>query len=337
MKEQIDLIVKSLEDKMHDALTLNDLESLRVAYLGKNGLLTAQMAVIKTLSNEDKPKFGQWINEAKQAIESKITDQKHNLLIQAMNAQLEKETIDVSLPGLNLKKGSLHPLTIVTQDLEDYFIGLGYKVAEGPELELDKYNFEMMNLASDHPAREMHDSFYVTANTLLRTHTSPIQARYMEQAQGEPIAIIAPGKTYRRDPDDRTHSHQFMQCEGLVIDKDITFAHLKSTLLGMARHIFGAERTIRLRPSYFPFTEPSVEVDVSYVTPEGKTEWIEVLGAGMVHPNVLEMGGYDAKKFSGFAFGIGIERIAILKYQIDDIRQFYSNDLRFLNQFKGVL
>ena len=337
MKEQIDLIVKSLEDKMHDGLSLNDLESLRVAYLGKNGLLTAQMAVIKTLSNEDKPKFGQWINEAKQAIETKISDQKNFLLIQAMNAQLEKETIDVSLPGLNFKKGSLHPLTIVTQDLEDYFIGLGYKVAEGPELELDKYNFEMMNLASDHPAREMHDSFYVTTNTLLRTHTSPIQARYMEQAKGEPIAIIAPGKTYRRDPDDRTHSHQFMQCEGLVIDKDITFAHLKSTLLGMARHIFGAERTIRLRPSYFPFTEPSVEVDVSYITAEGKTEWIEVLGARMVHPNVLEMGGYDAKVFSGFAFGIGIERIAILKYQIDDIRQFYTNDLRFLNQFKGVL
>ncbi len=337
MKEKIDLIVKSLGDKLSNALSLNDLEALRVEYLGKSGILTSQMTLIRTLPNEEKPKFGQWINEAKQAIEAQITLQKNILLTQQMNEQLKTESIDVTLPGLNFKKGGLHPLTIVTQDLEDYFVGLGYRVAEGPELESDKYNFEMMNLASDHPAREMHDSFYVTTNTLLRTHTSPIQARYMEQSKGQPIAIIAPGKTYRRDPDDRTHSHQFMQCEGLVINEGVTFAHLKDTLLGMAKHIFGDARTIRLRPSYFPFTEPSVEVDVSYTNSDGQTEWIEVLGAGMVHPNVLSMGGYDPDKMSGFAFGIGIERIAILKYQIDDIRQFYTNDLRFLNQFKGVL
>jgi len=337
MKEKIDLIVKSLGDKLSNALSLNDLEALRVEYLGKSGILTSQMTLIRTLPNEEKPKFGQWINEAKQAIEAQITLQKNILLTQQMNEQLKTESIDVTLPGLNFKKGSLHPLTIVTQDLEDYFVGLGYRVAEGPELESDKYNFEMMNLASDHPAREMHDSFYVTTNTLLRTHTSPIQARYMEQSKGQPIAIIAPGKTYRRDPDDRTHSHQFMQCEGLVINEGVTFAHLKDTLLGMAKHIFGDARTIRLRPSYFPFTEPSVEVDVSYTNSDGQIEWIEVLGAGMVHPNVLSMGGYDPDKMSGFAFGIGIERIAILKYQIDDIRQFYTNDLRFLNQFKGVL
>ncbi|MFA7417178.1 MAG: phenylalanine--tRNA ligase subunit alpha, partial [Acholeplasma sp.] len=259
MKEKIDLIVKSLGDKLSNALSLNDLEALRVEYLGKSGILTSQMALIRTLPNDEKPKFGQWINEAKQAIEAQITLQKNILLTQQMNEQLKTESIDVSLPGLNFKKGSLHPLTIVTQDLEDYFVGLGYRVAEGPELESDKYNFEMMNLASDHPAREMHDSFYVTTNTLLRTHTSPIQARYMEQSKGQPIAIIAPGKTYRRDPDDRTHSHQFMQCEGLVINEGVTFAHLKDTLLGMAKHIFGDTRTIRLRPSYFPFTEPSVE------------------------------------------------------------------------------
>ena len=337
MKEKIDLIVKSLGDKLSNALSLNDLEALRVEYLGKSGILTSQMTLIRTLPNEEKPKFGQWINEAKQAIEAQITLQKNILLTQQMNEQLKTESIDVTLPGLNFKKGSLHPLTIVTQDLEDYFVGLGYRVAEGPELESDKYNFEMMNLASDHPAREMHDSFYVTTNTLLRTHTSPIQVRYMEQSKGQPIAIIAPGKTYRRDPDDRTHSHQFMQCEGLVINEGVTFAHLKDTLLGMAKHIFGDARTIRLRPSYFPFTEPSVEVDVSYTNSDGQIEWIEVLGAGMVHPNVLSMGGYDPDKMSGFAFGIGIERIAILKYQIDDIRQFYTNDLRFLNQFKGVL
>lgn len=337
MKQKIDKIVQSLDEKLNEELSLNDLESLRVEYLGKQGLLTSQMSLIRTLPNEEKPKFGQLMNEAKQKVESKIHYYKNIALTRQMNAQLEKETIDVTLPGLNLKQGTLHPLTIVTQDLEDYFIGLGYQVAEGPELELDKYNFEMMNIAQDHPAREMHDSFYVTNHLLLRTHTSPIQARYMEKYADQPVAIIAPGKTYRRDPDDRTHSHQFMQCEGLVIDQGVTFAHLKDTLLGMARHIFGQERQIRLRPSYFPFTEPSVEVDVSYERPDGTTEWIEVLGAGMVHPNVLKMGGYDPKKVSGFAFGIGIERIAILKYKIDDIRQFYTNDLRFLNQFKGVL
>ncbi|WP_025725128.1 phenylalanine--tRNA ligase subunit alpha [Acholeplasma granularum] len=337
MKEKIESIVSQLKNELEKDLNLVDLEALRVSYLGKNGKLTELMPLIKTLPNDEKPQFGKWINEAKAEMESLIAHKKNVLLTQQMNEKLANESIDVSLPGMNFKKGSLHPLTLVTNDLEDYFVGQGYKVAEGPELELDYYNFEMMNLGVNHPAREMHDSFYVTSNTLLRTHTSPIQARYMEKSKGDPIAIIAPGKTYRRDPDDRTHSHQFMQCEGLVIDKNISFANLKDTLLSLAKHLFGPERTIRLRPSYFPFTEPSVEVDVSYVDSDGNIGWIEVLGAGMVHPNVLQMGGYDPKIYSGFAFGIGIERIAILKYKIDDIRQFYTNDLRFLNQFKGVL
>lgn len=335
MKEKIEQLIIDLKNELNEHHEMETIESLRVKYLGKQGLLTQMMPLIKTLPNEEKPSFGKWINDAKLALEGLISDAKNMIMIEVLNQKLANESIDVTLPGLSLKKGSLHPLSLVVEDLEDYFIGLGYKVAEGPELEHDHYNFEMMNLAKGHPAREMHDSFYVTENTLLRTHTSPIQARYMEQAGGLPIAIIAPGKTYRRDPDDRTHSHQFMQCEGLVIDKTISFAQLKSTLLNLARHLFGEEREIRLRPSYFPFTEPSVEVDVSWTVTDGETKWIEVLGAGMVHPNVLRMGGYDPSIYQGFAFGIGIERIAILKYKIDDIRQFYTNDLRFLNQFKG--
>ncbi|HBY66197.1 MAG TPA: phenylalanine--tRNA ligase subunit alpha, partial [Acholeplasmataceae bacterium] len=249
---------------------------------------------------------------------------------------LEQEKIDVTLPGYQFYQGSIHPLNQVIEDVEDLFVGLGYEVAEGPEVENDHYNFEMMNLAKDHPARAMQDSFYIDENTLLRTHTSPVQARTMLLKKGEPLRIICPGKVYRRDDDDPTHSHQFMQIEGLVIDQNISFANLKDALLKMIRHLFGEDRVIRLRPSYFPFTEPSVEVDVSYVKKDGSLGYIEVLGAGRVHPNVLKMGGYDPLKFQGFAFGIGVERIAILKYNIDDIRHFYTNDIRFLSQFKGV-
>ncbi len=336
MKEKIENLVKELNLKLAELNTLDEVEGLRVSYLGKNGELTQLMGLIKTLPNEEKPLFGKWINEAKVAMESLIVEKKNVLLAQVIKEKLAKEAIDVTAPGFQFNVGSLHPLTKVIEDLEDYFIGQGFNVAEGPELELDHYNFEMMNLPKGHPAREMHDSFYVTNNLLLRTHTSPIQARYMEISEGKPIAIISPGKTYRRDPDDRTHSHQFMQLEGLVISKDVNFGHLKEVLLKMAKHLFGDEREIRLRPSYFPFTEPSVEVDISWQKKDGTQSWIEVLGAGMIHPNVLTMGGYDPNVFSGFAFGIGIERIAILKYNIDDIRHFYTNDLRFLNQFKGI-
>ncbi|VEU82839.1 phenylalanine--tRNA ligase subunit alpha [Acholeplasma hippikon] len=336
MKEKIELIVSELKAKIQEGnLTLELLEQLRVEFLGKSGKLTQLMPLIKTLPADEKPSFGKWINDAKVEMESLIQTEKNELLKKELELQLSKESIDVSAPGYEFKTGTLHPLSLIVEDLEDYFIGQGFNVAEGPELEQDLYNFEMMNLGVGHPAREMHDSFYITETELMRTHTSPVQARYMLKSEGKPIAIISPGKTYRRDPDDATHSHQFMQCEGLVIGKDINFAHLKETLLQMARHLFGPDREIRLRPSYFPFTEPSVEVDVMFTKKDGSKRWIEVLGAGMVHPEVLRMGGYDAKEVSGFAFGIGVERIAMLKYNIDDIRNFYTNDLRFLSQFKG--
>lgn len=335
MKEKIESLVQSILEKVKEVNSLDALEALRVSSLGKKGELTLMMPMIKDLPAEEKPQFGKWINDAKQAIENALHERKTYLSDLELLEQLKQEKIDVTAPGIEFKKGSIHPLTLVIEDLEDYFIGQGFSVAEGPELELDYYNFEMMNLSVGHPAREMHDSFYLTQNELLRTHTSPVQARYMLAHAPNPISIVSPGKTYRRDPDDATHSHQFMQCEGLVVGKDINVGHLKETLLQLARHLFGPDREIRLRPSYFPFTEPSVEVDVSFIKKDGSTRWIEVLGAGMVHPNVLKMGGYDPEIFSGFAFGIGIERIAILKYGIDDIRHFYQNDVRFLHQFLG--
>ena len=254
---------------------------------------------------------------------------------------IQNEKIDISLPGSQLPLGTIHPLTMIREELEDLFIGMGYSIAEGPEVESDHFNFELMNLPKDHPARDMQDTFYIDENTLLRTHTSPVQAHVMLAANGRgPIKVICPGKTYRRDDDDATHSHQFSQCEGLVIDKNITMADLKGTLELFAKKMFGEKREIRLRPSYFPFTEPSVEVDISCYNCNGKgcsmcknTGWIEILGAGMVNPKVLEMCGFDSQVYQGFAFGIGLERVAMLKYGIDNIRDFYSGDLRFLNQF----
>ena len=259
----------------------------------------------------------------------------------AVNAKLALESIDVTLPARKIKQGNHHPLTRIIEEMEDIFIGLGYKVAEGPEVETDNYNFEKLNLPKGHPARDMQDSFYITEEILLRTHTSPVQARTMEKHEGKgPVKIICPGKVYRRDNDDATHSHQFMQIEGLVIDENISMSDLKGTLEVFVKKIFGQDREIRLRPSFFPFTEPSVEVDLSCKICHGKgcnvckqTGWIEILGGGMVHPRVLEMSGFDSKKYSGFAFGIGVERIAMLKYGVDDIRHFYTNDLRFLKQF----
>lgn len=336
MKEQLLLIKKDAIDKIKAITTLEQVEELRILYLSKKGEVSLMMAKLRDLPQEERPAFGALVNETKQEIENALFEKKNKLENEALLALLETEKIDVTLPGYSFYQGSIHPLNQVIEDVEDLFIGLGYEVAEGPELENDHYNFEMMNLDKDHPARAMQDSFYVDPNSLLRTHTSPVQARTMLSKKGQPLRIICPGKVYRRDDDDPTHSHQFMQIEGLVIDENVNFSHLKDALLTMVRHLFGEERIIRLRPSYFPFTEPSVEVDVSYQKKDGSIGWIEVLGAGLVHPNVLEMGGYDSKKYQGFAFGIGVERIAILKYAIDDIRHFYTNDLRFLGQFKGV-
>lgn len=327
--------------KIHDCISLKDLNDLRVFYLGKKGPMQADMKSMKNMNQEERATFGQVSNKVKQEITQAIENKKVALEEAEMNAKLASENIDITLPSTALPLGSLHPLSVVKNDIEELFLGMGYQIAEGPEVESDHFNFELMNLPKGHPARDMQDTFYIDENTLMRTHTSPVQAHAMIAAEGKgPIKVICPGKTYRRDDDDATHSHQFMQCEGLVIDKNITMADLKGTLEVFAKKMFGEKRKIRLRPSYFPFTEPSVEVDISCHNCEGKgcpmckhTGWIEILGAGMVNPRVLEMCGFDPEVYQGFAFGIGLERVAMLKYNIDNIRDFYNNDLRFLNQF----
>lgn len=336
--QEIQNEAKQQIDQCQDLKTLND---LRVLYLGKKGPIQEAMKAMKGLAKEERARVGQISNQVKQEITSLIEDKKAALEEAAMEAQIASETIDITLPAYDLPEGTIHPLNRVIEELEDLFIGMGYEVAEGPEVEEDYYNFELMNLPKDHPARDMQDTFYIDDTTLLRTQTSAVQGRVMLAKKGQgPIKIICPGKTYRRDDDDATHSHQFMQMEGLVIDENVTMGDLKGTLEFFARKMFGEKREVRLRPSYFPFTEPSVEVDISCYNCDGKgcsmckdTGWIEVLGAGMVNPHVLDMCGFDSKKYQGFAFGIGIERVAMLKYGIDNIRNFYQDDLRFLNQF----
>ena len=322
---------------------LAQLQNLRVLYLGKKGPIQEVMKSMKDLPKEERPAFGQQVNEIKSLLAGKIEERKAVLEVKEMEEKIASEKIDITLDGQKSNFGNLHPLMLVQQEMEDLFIGLGYTVAEGPEVEMDLYNFERANIPKDHPARDMQDTFYINAEELLRTHTTAIQTRQLEKYAKEdklPIKVICPGKVYRRDDDDATHSHQFIQCEGLVVGENIKLSDLKGTLLFLAQKMFGESRTIRFRPSYFQFTEPSVEVDVSCHVCGGKgcpvckgTGWIEILGAGMVHPNVLEMAGIDSKKYSGFAFGIGVERVAMLKYGITDIRNFYTNDLRFLKTF----
>ena len=322
--------------------SMHELNDTKAKYLGKKGVFSDVMKLMKDLPNEERPAFGKMTNETKQVITKYIEEQRNQIEQFIVNEQLSKETIDVTLPGKKMSLGNRHLLTQVVEELEDLFIGMGYQIMEGPEVETDEYNFEKLNLPKDHPARDMQDTFYITDDTLLRTHTSPVQVRTMLEVGGtEPIKILCPGKVFRRDDDDATHSHQFMQIEGLVVDETTSMADLKGTLLEVANKMFGEGRDIRLRPSYFPFTEPSVEVDISCHNCNGKgcnickgTGWIEVLGAGIVNNNVLEASGFDSTKYRGFAFGIGVERIAMLKYGINDIRQFYTNDLRFNKQFK---
>ncbi|MFE4141893.1 phenylalanine--tRNA ligase subunit alpha [Peribacillus sp. YIM B13472] len=341
MQERLLELQEEALQKVAAASELKELNEVRVAYLGKKGPITEVLRGMGKLSAEERPKIGALANEVREAIATKIEEKQKALETAAVNAKLATETIDVTLPGRPVNKGNLHPLTRVVEEIEDLFIGMGYTVAEGPEVESDYYNFEALNLPKSHPARDMQDSFYITDEILMRTHTSPVQARTMEKHKGQgPVKIICPGKVYRRDNDDATHSHQFQQIEGLVIDENISMSDLKGTLDVFAKKVFGQDREIRLRPSFFPFTEPSVEVDISCKICGGKgcsvckqTGWIEVLGGGIVHPNVLEMAGFDSKKYSGFAFGIGVERIAMLKYGVDDIRHFYTNDVRFLKQF----
>ncbi|MBC1209623.1 phenylalanine--tRNA ligase subunit alpha [Listeria booriae] len=342
MLDQLEQLKQEAVAQITAATDLGTLNDLRVKYLGKKGPMTEIMKQMGKLSAEERPKVGAVANEVREQLTNAIQEKQDGLQAEEIKKQLAGETIDVTLPGTLVREGTAHLLTQVVEEIEDLFIGMGYTIAEGPEVEKDYYNFEALNLPKDHPARDMQDSFYITENTLLRTQTSPVQARVMEQhdfANG-PIKIICPGKVYRRDNDDATHSHQFTQIEGLVVDENITLADLKGTLTVLAKKMFGEDREVRLRPSFFPFTEPSVEMDISCFKCGGEgcrvckgTGWIEILGSGMVHPNVLEMSGIDSKKYSGFAFGMGPERVAMLKYAVDDIRHLYTNDLRFTKQF----
>jgi phenylalanyl-tRNA synthetase alpha chain len=329
--------------EIEKANTSDELNNVRNTYLAKKSELSSMSSLIGTLPVEEKKAFGQALNEVRVAITSAIEEKMAFLKNKELEEKLAKETIDISLPGKNFTPGGRNPFHVIIDEMVEIFTGMGFEVADGPEVEIDHYNFELLNIPKDHPARDMQDTFYIDENTLLRTHTSPVQARTMEAKKGEPIRIICPGKTYRRDDDDATHSHQFAQIEGLVIDKNINIGHLKATLELFAKKMFGEKREIRLRSSYFPFTEPSVEVDISCANCGGKgcnmckgTGYIEILGGGMVHPNVLKMNGYDPEVYSGFAFGIGIERVAMLRYGIDDIRKFYQNDVRFLHQYKKM-
>ena len=334
MKSEVLSLVEKADDKT--------LEELRIEYLSKKGKIQGLMAQMRELSAEEKPKFGQLVNDLKNEVTNAIESRKEILESALLNEKLNAEKIDISLDAYNPKLGTLHPLTLVQRELEDVFIGMGYNVAEGPEVEMDLYNFTRANTPEGHPARDIQDTFYVDPTHLLRSQTTAIQMRVLEAEHDKlPIKVICPGKTYRRDDDDATHSHQFEQCEGLVIGENITVADLKGTLELMIHELFDKNAKIRFRPSYFPFTEPSFEVDMTCHVCGGKgcptckhTGWIEILGSGMVHPNVLEMAGIDSKKYTGFAFGVGLERLAMLKYGITDIRDIYTNDIRFLNGFK---
>ena len=310
-----------------------------MAYLGKKGELTNLLKGMKDVAPEDRPKVGQMVNDVRAQLESKLEEARAALAKKAREEQLKKEVIDVTLPAKKNKVGHSHPNTIAREEVERIFIGMGYEVIEGPEVEYDEYNFEKLNIPKGHPARDEQDTFYVNDNILLRSQTSPVQVRTMEKGK-LPIRMISPGRVFRSDEVDATHSPSFHQIEGLVIDKNITFADLKGTLAEFAKEMFGPETKVKFRPHHFPFTEPSAEVDVSCFKCGGKgcrfckgSGWIEILGCGMVHPHVLEMCNIDPEEYTGFAFGVGLERIALLKYEIDDMRLLYENDIRFLKQF----
>ena len=340
MKDQI---AKIKEDALKAIESVKDnqaLNEVRVKFLGKKGELTSVLRGMGALSAEERPKIGALVNVVRDEIEEKLQKAEKEFKKLEMQAKLEKEKIDITLPSTKIIRGSKHPMNRIIEEVEDLFVSMGYDVVEGPELETDEYCFERLNLPQGHPARDMQDSFYVTTQYLLRTQTSAVQARVMmANEEKKPIRVICPGKTYRRD-DDATHSHQFGQVEGLVIDENISLADLKGTLEVFMKKMLGENTKLRFRPSYFPFTEPSYEVDVSCFKCGGKgcnlckqTGWIEVLGSGMVHPNVLKMNGYDPEKYTGFAFGTGLDRLAMFKYGITDIRTLYTNDVRFLKQF----
>ena len=340
MQEELKKIKQKALAAMEETNSLEGLNEMKVKFLGKKGELTSILKEMGKLSAEERPVVGQLANEIRDDINKYLDEKSAYIKKQALNAKLALETIDVTLPGKALPEGTKHPLTLVMDDAKEIFTGLGFEVAEGPEVESDYYNFEALNLPKDHPARDMQDTYYINKDIVLRTQTSAVQARAMEKKNGAlPVKMVCMGKVYRKD-DDATHSPMFHQIEGLVVDEHITMADLKGILLEFIQEMFGEKVSLRLRPSYFPFTEPSVEVDISCVNCGGKgcrvcsnTGWLEILGAGMVHPNVLRAGGYDPQKVTGFAFGMGVERIAMLKYGIDDLRLMFENDLRFLRQF----
>ena len=340
MKEEIENLKKQALEELTNSKSSKELNDLRVKYLGRKGELTGLLRGMGSLSPEERPKMGALVNSAKQEIENEIQEKEKELAEKELQEKLEKEEIDITLPSQKIKRGSKHPLNRVIEEVEDLFVSMGYDVVSGPELETDEYCFERLNLPKGHPARDMQDSFYITPEYLLRTQTSAVQARtMMANEKKTPIRVIVPGKTFRRE-DDATHSHQFNQVEGLVIDKNISLADLKGTLEVFMKKMLGQNTELRFRPSYFPFTEPSYEVDVTCFKCGGKgcnlckqTGWIELLGSGIVHPNVLRMNGYDPDQYSGFAFGVGLDRLAMFKYGITDIRLLYQNDVRFLKQF----
>lgn len=340
MEQELQRIKEVALTAIKAATNQQALQDVRVKYLGKKGEVTALLKGLGKLSPEERPKMGAFVNAVRETLEAELDKIKSSMETAAMNARLEEEKIDITLPGRAPKTGHIHPLTTVNEMIEDFFMKMGYTVEEGPEIEQDHFNFECLNLPKDHPARDMQDSFYITENFLLRTHTSPVQARTMQRHEpNSPIRMIAPGKVYRWDYD-ATHSPVFHQVEGLIIDEHITFADLKGTIETFLRHMFGDETKVRFRTSFFPFTEPSAEVDISCVMCGGEgcrvcshTGWLEILGCGMVHPRVLELNGYDPNKVKGFAFGMGVERIAMLLYGIGDLRLFFEDDIRFLEQF----
>jgi len=332
-----DLKQTFLED-LKSVKNLFDLSNIRVKYLGKKGLITSQLKTISSASSAERPLFGKKINDLKEFIEAEIREKESELKQEELKRQLISESLDITLPGKFTLFGREHPINKTLSEILNIFVKMGFGVEEGPEVELEYYNFEALNIPKDHPARDMQDTFYVSDEIVLRTHTSPVQIRIMEKRK-PPLRFIAPGKVYRCDAD-ITHTPMFHQVEGLMVDKDINFSHLKGVLEAFLHQMFGPDTPVRFRPSYFPFTEPSAEVDIGCILCSGKgcrvckgSGWLEVLGAGMVNPAVFENVGYDPEEYSGFAFGMGIERITMLKYSIDDIRLFYENDIRFLRQF----
>lgn len=339
MKETLEALRTKVTERIEQATDLTALNDIRVNILGKKGQLTDLLKGLKDVAKEDRPAVGQLINNVREEVEQFLEERKGQLEAKLMQLKLESESIDVTLPAKKPQQGHAHPNAIALAEVEKIFMGLGYEVVEGPEVEYDLYNFEKLNIPANHPAKDEQDTFYINPQIVLRTQTSPVQARIMEEGK-LPIRILAPGRVFRSDEVDATHSPSFHQIEGLVIDKHVTFADLKGTLEQFAKALFGEETKIKFRPHHFPFTEPSAEVDVSCFKCHGEgcrfckgSGWIEILGCGMVHPHVLEMCGIDPQEYTGFAFGVGLERIALLKYEIDDMRLLYENDERFLKQF----